>query len=305
VAIATCREAWRADEDAPALLAALAAEGIGAVERVWDDPDVDWAAHDLVVIRSTWDYALRHDEFVAWADRVEAVTDLRNPAVVVRWNTDKRYLADLAAEGVAVTPTEFLLPDDPSGTDDEAVAARIEAAVPAHAGFVVKPTVSAGSKDTVRYPPRIDDHAALVTSAAQAADLLRAGRPVMVQPYLAAVDTEGETGLVFLGGEYSHAFRKGALLTVGGGPVTELYALEAISPRTATAEQRRVADEVLAAARRRTGVDELYARVDLLPGDDGEPVLLELELTEPSFFLATDPTAPTRAARAIAAALDG
>jgi hypothetical protein len=103
----------------------------------------------------------------------------------------------------------------------------------------------------------------------------------------------------------SHAYRKGPQLTVGGGPVTELYALEAISPRTATDDQRAVAERVLAAARARTGIQELYARVDLLPGDDGSPVLLELELTEPSFFLATDEGAPGRAARAVASALAG
>ena len=303
VAVATCQEAWRADEDAPLLEAALAEVGVAAVEAVWDDPAVDWAAFDLVVIRSTWDYALRRDKFLDWAESVESVTELRNRASVVRWNTDKRYLADLAADGVPVAPTEFLVPDGSGADDDADVAARIERAVPAGAGFVVKPTVSAGSKDTVRYAPRAEDGAALVAAAAQAVDLLRAGRAVMVQPYLSAVDDEGETGLVFLGGEFSHAFRKGPLLRVGGGPVTALYALEAISPRTATDAQRSVAERVLAACRARTGVEELYARVDLLPDDDGEPVLLELELTEPSFFLTTDAGAARRAAEAIASVL--
>ncbi len=302
MALATCREALGADEDAPLLIDALAAAGIGAVEQVWDDPDVDWAAHDLVVLRSTWDYALRRAEFLEWTERVQTVTDLRNPAGVVRWNTDKRYLADLAADGVAVTPTEFLRPEE-HPVDDAAVAARIEESIAADAGFVVKPTVSAGSKDTVRYAARDEDHAALVTAAAQAADLLRDGRAVMVQPYLRAVDTEGETGLVYLGGEFSHAFRKGQLLTVGVGPVEGLYAEEAISAREASADQRRLADAILMAARRRTGVQELYARVDLVPDDDGAPVLLELELTEPSFFLHTDPGAAARAAATIASVL--
>ncbi|UDY35419.1 ATP-grasp domain-containing protein [Dermatobacter hominis] len=303
IAVATCRDAWRADEDAPLLAEALAAAGIDAVEEIWDDPAVDWAAYDMVVIRSTWDYALRRDEFVAWADRVAAATELRNPAALVRWNTDKRYLAELAADGVPVAPTEFLLPGG-SVTEPAALADRLTEVVGRTSGFVVKPTVSAGSKDTVRYAALDEDPGGLATAAAQAAELLGADRPVMVQPYLAAVDTEGETGLVFLGGRFSHAFRKGPLLEVGGGPVTELYALEAISPRTATEAQRDVAERVLAAARARTGVQELYARVDLLPDEDGTPVLLELELTEPSFFLSTDAGAAARAAGAIVAALD-
>jgi hypothetical protein len=302
VALATCRDAWRADEDAPPLIAALDEAGVDATEAVWDDPDVDWAGFDLVVVRSTWDYALRRDEFVAWAERIEGLTRLANPASVVRWNTDKRYLSDLAADGVPVAPTEFLVPGD--GPDDPAsVARRIEGFVGRAAGFVVKPAVSAGSKDTVRYAALDADPAGRDAAAAHAAALLAARRPVMVQPYLAAVDTEGETGLVFLGGSFSHAFRKGPLLQVGGAPVTELYAQESISPRAATPEQLDVADRVLASSRARTGVQELYARVDLLPGDDGAPVLLELELTEPSFFLVTDAGAATRAAAAIVAAL--
>lgn len=300
IAIATCREAWRADEDAPLLLGALGDLGLDATEQVWDDGEVDWAGFDLVVIRSTWDYALRRDEFLAWADHVGSVTDLRNPASLVRWNTDKRYLADLAADGVPVTDTTFLLPGD--GTRP---AERIAEAIPPSSEFVVKPTVSAGSKDTVRYASPDADGNAVGAAAAQATALLEAGRPVMVQPYLSAVDSDGETGLVFLGGSFSHAFRKGALLSVGGGAVTALYAEEAISPREPTQEQLAVAERVLDAARARTGVRELYARVDLLPGDDGRPVLLELELTEPSFFLATSDGAARRAALAIASTLSG
>ena len=298
IAIATCREAWRADEDAPLLLGALADLGLEATEQVWDDADVDWSDFDLVVVRSTWDYALRRDEFLAWADRVQAVTDLRNPAPLIRWNTDKRYLADLAADGIAVAPTAFLVPGEQSLVED-----RIAELVPDGSELVVKPTVSAGSKDTVRYAARDADPAAMAEATDHAIALLDAGRPVMVQPYLRAVDTEGETGMVVLDGTFSHAFRKGALLAVGGGPVTSLYAEEAISPRRATEEQLALADRVLAASRRRTGVQELYARVDVLPGDDGAPVLLELELTEPSFFLATEEGAAARAAAAIASAL--
>jgi len=152
---------------------------------------VDWTDFDLVVIRSTWDYALRRDEFVAWAQRVESVTTLRNPASVIRWNTDKRYLADLATDGVAVTPTEFLLPADVDGA--AAAAVRIRSAIAPDSQFVVKPTVSAGSKDTVRYAAPVDDRSSLDSAATQAAALLAAGRAVMVQPYLSAVDAEDAT----------------------------------------------------------------------------------------------------------------
>jgi len=298
IAIATCRESSPLDEDAPLLLGALHAAGIDATEQVWDDPDVDWASFDMVVVRSTWDYALRRDEFLDWAERVGAVTELRNPASVIRWNTDKRYLADLDAAGVQVVPTTFLLPGEVD------VLGKISSVVLPSRELVVKPTVSAGSKDTVRYAALDEDPSAPDAAGAHAAALLAAGRPVMVQPYLSAVDTAGETGLVFLGGRFSHAFRKGPLLQVGNTAVAGLYAEEAISPRTPSEAELAVGEQTLAAFREITGVDdELYARVDLVPGDDGAPVLLELELTEPSFFLATSDGAATRATAAILAAL--
>jgi glutathione synthase/RimK-type ligase-like ATP-grasp enzyme len=288
VGLATAADVWRDDTDAAPTAAALERAGVRTEPLVWDDPSVDWAAWDLVVVRSTWDYVPRRDEFLAWAERVQAATDLANPASVLRWNTDKHYLRDLAATGVPVVPTTFLDAGVATPHDvDDAVASRGE--------VVVKPAVSAGSKDTVRHAAG-DREAA----AAHARALLDAGRDVMVQPYLAAVDDVGETGLVHFDGVLSHAFRKGPLLAVGGGPVTGLYAEESISPRTASAAERAVAGAVLAAASRLLGVDLLYARVDLLDGPDGSPVLLELELCEPSFFLATDPAAADRFAAAAA-----
>lgn len=291
IALATARSAWREDEDAALAQDALEAVGAEASPQVWDDPEADWAGFDLVVIRSTWDYVPRRDEYLAWADRVAGVTTLANPAEVLRWNTDKRYLADLAAAGVAVVPTSFLAPGAGPG--------QVRAALPQDGEFVVKPTVSAGSKDTTRYAA-----GDLAAASSHAGRLLDDGRHVMVQPYLGAVDTRGETGMVFLGGRFSHAFRKGPLLEVGGGPVSGLYAQEAIDPRAASGEELALAHHVLDATGAHLGAGLLYARVDVLPGPDGTPVLLELELTEPSFFLATDPAAPARMAAAFVEAAE-
>ena len=290
IGLATCEEAWREDEDAAPLEAALGAAGADVGWVVWDDPSVDWAAHDLVVVRSTWDYVPRRDAFLGWADRVASVTRLANPPSVLRWNTDKHYLEDLAAAGVPTVPTTFL---DPGPRADEHA---VRDALPDSGGFVVKPSVSAGSKDTVRYG---DGPGERDRAVAQVATLLATGRGVMVQPYLEAVDRWGETGLVHLGGSFSHAFRKGPLLEVGGAPVDALYAQESIEPRRATDAELALGERAVAAATSILGEPLLYARIDLLPADDGSPVLLELELTEPSLFLATDPASSGRAAAAI------
>ena len=286
VILASCAPALGRDEDEPLLLAALAGVGVAAGVADWADPAVDWAAADAVVVRSTWDYAPRRADFLAWARRVEAGTRLFNPSSVLEWNTDKRYLGELADAGIPVVPTAW------AGSREE-----LAAAVARWDDVVVKPTVSAGARDTARFRPgergRATDFGA---------GILATGRSVMVQPYLARLDAEGETGLVYVDGAYSHAFGKGALLA-GAALGPGLYAEEVIEPRSATPAQRAVGDAVLAATAGRTGGAPLYARVDVVPGPDGEPSLLELELTEPSLFLTTDGNAAERFARAIAARL--
>ena len=299
VGLATAASVWRSDTDAEPTLEALARAGVRAEPVVWDDPSVDWARFDLVVVRSTWDYVGRREQFLDWAERVAAVTDLANPAPVLRWNTDKSYLLDLAERGVPVVPTVFVRAVE-HRSDPAATAERVRAAVadlPGPQGdVVVKPTVSAGAKDTVRRRP-----GQRTGAVDHALSLLRADRDVMVQPYLSGVDTAGETGMVHFAGSFSHAFRKGALLEPGGAEVSGLYAEEEIGPRRARAEELAVAERALAAGGDRLGTDPrslLYARTDVLPGPGGRPVLLELELTEPSFFLAADPGAAERFAAA-------
>jgi hypothetical protein len=287
VLLASCAQARGLDDDEPLLLAALADAGASAAAADWGDPAVDWAGADAVVVRSTWDYAPRREEFVAWAHRVEAVTPLHNPAAVLAWNTDKRYLGELAAAGLAVVPTAWA-----------AGPSELPAALAAWDGdVVVKPVVSAGARDTARFAPAERDAA-----AALAARILESGRAVMVQPYLTRLDGEGETGLVYLDGAYSHAFGKGALLA--GEPLGPgLFATETITARTASSAQRAVGDAVLAAVCERVGTVPLYARVDLVPGEDGAPLVLELELTEPSLNLPVAPGAAQRLATVITARL--
>ena len=277
------------DEDMPQLVAALSALGVEASAVDWHDDSLDWGAWDLVVVRSTWDYTTQVASFLDRLAEIDRATTLANPLDVLRWNLDKRYLVELAAVGAPVVPTDVIEPGD---------APRI----PEGVTCVVKPTVSAGARDTERHGPESPDHA-----RAHAAALLAAGRSVLVQPYIEGIDAAGETGLVYLGGAFSHAFRKGPILRPDSGFVEGLYREEVIEPRTPSAVERATAEQILDAVPRvlpgRTRDDLLYARVDLAPGVDG-PLLMELELVEPSFFLETDPRSPARAAAAIVARLD-
>lgn len=279
VALVSSRDAAGLDEDLAPLLVALQERGAMPEVTVWDDAAVPWQAFDLAIVRSTWDYAPRRDEFLRWADHVTTRTRLANAAPVLRWNTHKRYLAELAARGVPVVPTHWVEPGD-------------SAAIPFTGDVVAKPAVSAGARDTAR-------HAAGDPSAlAHVRQLQSAGRSVMVQPYLPRIDAEGETALVFLGGAYSHAFRKGAILDTRPRYVGGLFAHEDIRAREPSRAERDLAERALDAApfpRR----ELLYARVDVVPGADGQPLLLELEATEPSLYFALAPGSAARLAHAI------
>nr|MDT0659592.1 hypothetical protein [Micromonospora sp. DSM 115978] len=288
VALITCDKLPDLDDDDKLLLGPLADLGIRAEPVVWDASDTDWSAFDLAVLRSAWDYVGRRDEFVAWAARTPR---LANPADVVAWNTDKRYLAALAEAGRQVVPTTWITPTD-----------RWEP--PTDGEHVIKPAVGAGSADAGRYQLTDPDHRRLAVTHV---DRLRAaGRTVMVQPYLPAIDSAGETALLYFGGpdglEFSHAVRKDAMLAGPDDGATDLFKPERITARTPELEQLAVARRALAVVP--GGPDRLlYARVDLIPGPAGQPLLAELELTEPSLFLGYAPGAPQRMADAIAARL--
>jgi glutathione synthase/RimK-type ligase-like ATP-grasp enzyme len=273
VALVTARPARGLDEDEPPLRLALQKAGCDVQIAEWDDANADWASFDVALLRSAWDYAERVTEFLAWVERASKLTHVLNPLPVVRWNTDKHYLAQLAAAGVATVPSKFIEPGDDAG---QAIGKLLE--LHDNAELVVKPAIGAGSRDTERHR-----RTELGPAVAHAKRLLNANRSVLVQPYLERVDRDGETALMFFEGRFSHAIRKGPLLPPGGVATTGLFAAESITPRVPGADEMRLAEKIVAAVP--FGIP-LYARIDLIRNDDGAPCLLELELTEPSLFFA-------------------
>lgn len=272
IALVTAIAAFALDEDLAPLQAALRRAGIDAPIVAWDDMTVSWGRFDAALLRSAWDYTERLDEFLVWAARTGTQTRLLNPLEVIRRNTDKHYLAELAEAGISVVPSAFAEPGEDAGTALDAFLARYADA----AEFVVKPAIGAGSRDAQRYRRGQN-----TSAAAHVARLLEQKRSVLMQPYLDSVDDLGETALMFFEGEFSHAIRKGPLLQADEGPTRALFAPEKISAREPGADELALARATLAAL---GGEPLAYARVDLIRDAQGKPRVLELELTEPSLF---------------------
>lgn len=261
IVLAGCPALPEGDGDDAEIVGALRDRGLHARWLSWDDPETLRA--DLVILRATWDYIERLDEFLEWGNRV---ANLLNSPAVVAWNTDKRYLADLAAAGVPTVPSAFFAPGD---------AVRLP-----KGEVVVKPAIGAGSVGAQRFtdPRAAREHAAALQEASNTA---------LVQPYDARVE-DGETALVFLGGEQSHAFTKGPMLPAAGQrPVFDpsgTYAEESLTAADPDFELWDIGHAALDAAAAHLNIratEFLYARVDIIGGAD-DPVLLELELVEPS-----------------------
>ena len=277
VALVTCTDMPRPDTDLPLLEHAFAALGATASIVCWDDAHVDWGSFDVALVRSTWNYVGRYREFHAWIERVDRATRLLNPRAALEWNLHKRYLAELAGAGIAVVPTEVVL----HGVDPDwpALFARF-------GDLVVKPAVSAGSFATIRV--RAGDIA-----LAQGHRAAHRERDLLVQPLLGSVVAHGETNLIHLGGRFSHAIHKGARWD--GDSEQSRGLVEAAADELALA--RAVLDHVDG-----LGFGPLaYARVDTARGADGKPLLMELEIVEPSLFLPAAPAAAGLLARAVIA----
>jgi len=276
LALVTSAASLPIDFDMPLLLAAFRDIDLAVKVCDWEDPTIDWSAFHAVLLRSPWNYVDRPTEFLDWCDRVTAVTPLLNPVSAARWSLDKRYLADLAAHGVPTVPTRFVAPGEDAGR-------ALEEFLAAHAGareIVVKPTVGAYSKDVQRHARDKS-----LQAFEHAERLLAQGHHVMLQPYLDAVDLDGEADLTFFDGRYSHAITKGAMLLADG--TVNVPTQDLRSRRHADDEEREVGRAALEAAVAHLGLDRplLYGRVDLIRGRDGRPVVLELEICEPSLNL--------------------
>ena len=284
VALATCAEHPALDDEGRLLLDTLRGLGARAQPEVWDDePAGGWEQYDLVMLRSTWDYTFALPRFLAWT-RAIGVRRLLNAPDVVAWNADKRYLADLAEAGVATIATEHLASGAPF--------------TPPPGRFVVKPTVSAGARGAQVFDA--DRHA---QARAHVARLHAAGHNVLVQPYLDAVDgEEGETALVFIDGELSHAMQKGPLLALDVAPIEVGFREEQMSVAAPAPDVVALGRRAHALVQERFG-RPLYARVDVLRDADGQPAVLELELIEPSLFLDFAAGSAEALARAILARL--
>ena len=286
IALVTAAVSRDLDDDLPILGAALERVGTQFLVVNWHD-DVDWSVYDAVFLRSPWDYHLRREEFLNWLRNASHVTTVLNPYDVVEWNSDKRYLGELTAAGVPVVPTRFL------ASADEALMRDVLDEF--GNDIVVKPSISAGSHDTLRYRDASLELCGVIDHVKR---IVASGAAAMVQPYESGIDDRGETGMVWLNGELSHAFRKGAILAVEPDMGNGLYAAEDIGSRTATPDEVALGERIMDFLVDRFGAAPLYARVDVIPTADGTPQLMELELVEPSFFLAHAPGADDRVASA-------
>jgi glutathione synthase/RimK-type ligase-like ATP-grasp enzyme len=271
--IATCRPLPEPDVDEGLLLEALQAAGVDARMAAWHE-SAEWRDPLPTVIRSTWDYIHHPQAFGHWLRAVAATAPLWNPLDVVLGTLHKHYLIELAERGVPVTPTVLL-------ERGKHADLRTLCAGRGWGDVVVKPAVGAGSHETHRLDPAADE-------AAQLASRLLATQDLLVQPYLASVDGYGERAMVWIDGEFTHAVRKSPRFAGGVESVSESVPI--------STEERALGEAALASM---ANTDMLYARVDVAPGADGKPVVMELELVEPSLFLLQHPPALQRLVRGI------
>lgn len=285
VALVTCSDMPKPDQDEPALHAALQEGHIDFEVVTWDDTDVDWASFDLVVLRTPWDYTSRLDEFVVWARRVEELSVLQNSAAIVEWNTHKRYLFDLEAAVVPIVPTRMVAEGAPFPFQRAALR-RFDGEV------VIKPAVGIGAFGVARYEAGTEEAFAHLETLCMLGD-------VLIQPLVPSVTVDGEVSIVHLGGRYSHAVRK--VPAAGEFRIHDHHGGSVVDHTPSDAELAVAADAVIAVTNE-TGRLPLYARIDLV--DLAGPVVTEIEVTEPELFLRMAPGSADRFAAAIADALD-
>ena len=296
IALATCSNLpdWEIDDHA--FWKALEHEGIDFDCVVWDKALVNWANYDGVLVRTTWDYQEKIEQFQNWLTKVETQTKVLNPAAVMRWNTEKTYLRDLAELGAPFLDTIWLRAGEHVDLGEVLQAKDWEA------GFL-KPVVGATARETLRFTT----HEAGLKLAQAHLERLLPHESLMLQPYCRSVEAVGEYSALYFGGHFSHGVQKIPL--PGDYRVQDDFGASDC-PYIFSKSDRESIHQVWLAFERFWGgkvhvTDLAYGRVDLLRTSEGRLVLNELELIEPSLFFRHDPDSPKRLARVIGSSFRG
>jgi hypothetical protein len=264
------------------LLPALRRLAVPAEVVVWDDPAVDWSLAPITVIRSVYDYHLRHAEFIAWIERVAPLTSLYNPPEIIRWNSHKSYLNRVANAGFPIIPTEWVTKERPIDLATVMLERR-------WTEVVVKPAVSASAHGTFKVTQKnLDEGQRHLIGLTGSGDAL-------VQPYLREFSTVGETSVIWLGGERTHGVRRPS------GMDTSLEVAWAGAPRQPSEQELSLAGAVY----QWITPAPLYARIDTLDTAEYGLLVLELELIEPALYLRHSPRYANQFASAIKRLVDG
>lgn len=253
-------DAYLYDFQLDVLRKGFAPEGFSVEPVSWTGMDVDWKRFGAVLVHCAWDYQDNHEAFLATLDRIAALgVPVFNSPAMVRWNIRKTYLRDFETKGVPVIPTTW--PEEPSAADIQNAFATFGCD-----DVVLKRQVGGGARAQERYPRSTAPKSGAVLD-----------RPGMIQPFVKSIATEGEYSFLFVDNVFSHALIKRA--RKGDYRIQEAYGgtSEAIDATRADRNQAQAVLDVL---------DEtpLYARVDMVRGEDGKLLLMELEVIEPFLF---------------------
>lgn len=282
IALATCANLPDWEQDDQPLHAALRERGVDVLQPAWDDETFDYDAVDACLIRTTWDYTARCDAFCAWAERAAARTRFYNPPDLVRWNTNKSYLRDLAARGVPTIPTIWL--ERGRGEVDLFSLLRENRWPRAF----LKPIVGSTAQHTLRF----DDTAEGLRRAKEHLAQHLPRQSFLLQPYLESVERFGECSAIWIDGEITHGVRK--VPVAGDYRVQDDFGAHD-EPYTFSDADRAMIDRLFAAEAHRL----LYGRADFLRDADGHLLLTEFEVVEPSLFFRHGPRAAERLADAL------
>ena len=260
---------------------ALEAHGLRVHRVSWSNPHFDWSSTKVAVLRTTWDYFYKIDAFMAWLEHAEQHTNLINSPRTLRWNTDKRYLLDLSAKGVAIPPTRLVEKGQQWDLKDSFKEWNCTA-------IIVKPCIGGGARHTYR----IEQSEAQPMQAEM--DALFLQEHFLIQPFFERILSDGEVSVLLFGGKISHAVRKSA--KQGDFRVQDDFG-GTVAPHQATEAECQLALDAVKACPEQPA----YARADIMFDASGAPVISELELVEPELFFRFHPAAAIDLANIVAA----
>ncbi|MCE7295642.1 hypothetical protein LZX39_04540 [Campylobacter coli] len=254
--IATCKAYKEGNEVLKKLKAKLENLHYQCELKAWQEIRVRHLAQNTLILPlAVWDYSLEYANFLHFLNELErAKISILNPSEILKMNADKSYLKILEEANLPIIDSIIFKQNE-----------EFDLSLIPFQKAVIKPLVGQSGYKVRFLEQKIPTKEEFLHGA-------------LIQPFIESVEELGEFCFIFFGGKFNYAIHR---QTQKDWRANSNYGVKIAPLKNPSKAHIDLALKVLKALK---SSNLLYARVDLLPQKNGNVLINEVELIEPSLY---------------------